>query len=151
MSCIITEFSIIIMKRLLSGAAKQAKKARRVPTPPPPRSSSSSSSGKPKPAADTGRQPATAATGHLVHNGWTELGQGARVGYWPAKLAGLSQAAMQTLLDDLPWQQVCWWLGDDYQAVSSRPCKLSISAPVALPVFCRGTLSFLGALSLSRV
>lgn len=102
-----------MMKRLLSGAAKQAKKAKKRGTTPPPAPHSSSS--EPKPAANTGRQP-PAATG-LVHNGWTELGQEARVGYWPAKLAGLSQAAMQTLLDDLHWQQVCCWIGYDYQAM----------------------------------
>jgi hypothetical protein len=100
------------MKRLLSSAAKQAaKKAKRGTTPPAARSgrsgNSSKSSSKPRPAADTVRQPAAAATG-LVHNGWTELGQEARVGYWPAKLAGLSQTAMQTLLDGLDWQQVCF-------------------------------------------
>lgn len=138
MSCILTEFYSIIMKRLLSSAAKQVKKARRG-TPPPPAAPRSNSS-EPKPAANTGRQP-PAATG-LVHNGWTELGQEARVGYWPAKLAGLSQAAMETLLDDLHWQQVCWWLGDDYQAMSSRPCKLSISAPAALPVLQRDLVIF---------
>lgn len=42
----------------------------------------------------------------LVHNGWTDLGQQALVGYWPRKLSGMSQAAMATLLKDVEWKQV---------------------------------------------
>jgi hypothetical protein len=42
----------------------------------------------------------------LLHNGWTDLGQQALVGYWPRKLSGMSQAAMSALLKDIQWQQV---------------------------------------------
>lgn len=44
----------------------------------------------------------------LMQNGWTDLGQQARVGYWPRKLSGVSQAAMQALLGGIQWQQVGW-------------------------------------------
>jgi hypothetical protein len=42
----------------------------------------------------------------LAANGWTELGQAARVGYWPRLLASMSQRAMHSLLRDVAWQQV---------------------------------------------
>lgn len=41
-----------------------------------------------------------------LQHGWTELGQQARVGYFPRLLSGMSDHAMGTLLDDIQWQQV---------------------------------------------
>lgn len=43
---------------------------------------------------------------HLVHGSWTDLGEGARVAYWPAKLSYMCKRAMRVLLNDVDWQQV---------------------------------------------
>ena len=42
----------------------------------------------------------------LLHDRWTDLGEQARVGYWPRLLSGMSQRALRSLLDDIQWQQV---------------------------------------------
>jgi hypothetical protein len=61
------------------------------------------SSGKGK--KPKGSTPAVGAT--ALDNAWTALDQqGSRIGYWPQHLAGLSQAALSTLLGDVDWQQV---------------------------------------------
>lgn len=75
------------------------------------------------------QQPAVTS---LVHNGWTDLGQQALVGYWPRKLSGRSQAVMAALLNDVQWQQVRSLA--DYCAVAALMewCALCLSAGIAL-------------------
>jgi hypothetical protein len=41
----------------------------------------------------------------LQHNAVTDLGAGARVGYWPRHLSHASKRLLPTLLADVPWEQ----------------------------------------------
>ena len=76
-----------MVDKIEQAVAKKARKVKSAAAPPPP--------------------PAAAATPtSLIQNGWTDLEEEAQVGYWPRMLSGISQSAMQALLNDIQWQQV---------------------------------------------
>lgn len=68
---------------------------------------------KPKPAGGGGSGAAAGAAAQqtqqlptsLVRGGWTQLGQGARVGFWPRRFAAQEQQLLRALLADIAWQQ----------------------------------------------
>jgi hypothetical protein len=77
-----------LVDKIEQAVAKKARKAKSAAAPPPPAAA------------------AAATPTSLIQNGWTDLGEEAQVGYWPRMLSGISQSAMQALLNDIQWQQV---------------------------------------------